>query len=90
MSLLAVILSGLFAMAADTLSSAYAEKWQGTEGFESSNVIMQAMASNNLIFIVLGVSLIIWFVLIAYLVRIEKKLDRLELDRPEQDRPESE
>lgn len=62
----------------DTLSTVYDDSWKGTDGFEEGNVILQAMASNNLIFVVLGVSLIIWFVLIIYLFRLEKKLDRLE------------
>ena len=72
----------IFVTLSDTLSSAYAESWQGADGFEGGNVIMQAMASNNLIFVVLSVSLIIWFVLITYLIRLEKKLDRLEKQHP--------
>ncbi len=69
----------------DTLSSAYGDSWEGVrETAEQGNVIMQAMASNNLIFVVLGVSLIIWFVLIAYLIRIEKKLEYLEQKHPKE------
>ena len=68
---------------ADTLSRAYSDLWQGVQDPEHGNVIMQAMASQGLIFVVLGVSLIIWFVLIAYLVRLDKKLDRLEQKLPE-------
>ena len=68
----------------DTLSTVYGESWQGVQDPEHSNVIMQFMASNNLIFVVLGVSLIIWFVLITYLVRLEKKLNRLEQKKLEQ------
>jgi len=74
----------LFAAAlADTVSAAYSDLWQGVQDPEHGNVIMQAMASQGLIYVVLGVSLIIWFVLIAYLIRLEKKLDRLEQKLPE-------
>ncbi|GEM_PF-466794 len=61
----------------DTLSEAYSDKWisaanQG-EGFFAS-----FMSSNNLIFVVLGVTLIIWTVLIVYLTRVDKKISLLE------------
>ena len=61
----------------DTLSEAYSDKWiaaanQG-EGFLAS-----FMSSNNLIFVVLGVTLIIWTVLIVYLTRVDKKISLLE------------
>ncbi len=69
--------------AADTLSAAYSDLWQGVSGPEQGNVVMQAMASQGLIYVVLGVSLIIWFVLIAYLVRLDKKISRLEQKLPE-------
>jgi hypothetical protein len=36
------------------------------------------MSSNNLIFVVLGVTLIIWTVLIVYLTRVDKKISLLE------------
>ena len=68
---------------ADTVSAAYSDLWQGVQDPEHGNVIMQAMASQGLIYVVLGVSLIIWFVLIAYLIRLDKKLDRLEQKLPE-------
>ncbi len=58
----------------------YGESWDGASAPDQGNVIMQAMASNDLIFVVLGVSLIIWFVLITYLIRLEKKLEKLEKD----------
>ncbi|MEX2657130.1 MAG: CcmD family protein [Balneolales bacterium] len=73
----AMVFYTLFYLIADTLA-AYSEAWQGVQDPEHSNLLMQAMTSNNLIFVVLGVSLIIWFVLIGYLIRLEKKLDRLE------------
>ena len=78
MTNLITFIAFLFIAAADTLASVYSDRWQGVQDPEHGNVIMQAMASNGLIFVVLGVSLIIWFVLIAYLVRLEKKLDNLE------------
>ena len=61
----------------DTLSKAYSDKWitpvnQG-EGFFAS-----FMSSNNLIFVVLGVTLIIWTVLIVYLTRVDKRITMLE------------
>ena len=78
MNLLVTFCMTLIYMVSDTLGTAYGENWQGVQGPEQGNMIMQAMASNNLIFVVLGVSLIIWFVLIAYLFRLEKKLSELE------------
>ena len=61
----------------DTLSKVYSDKWitavnQG-EGFFAS-----FMSSNNLIFVVLGVTLIIWTVLIVYLARVDKRITMLE------------
>ena len=61
----------------DTLSEAYSDKWMAAanqgEGFFTS-----FMSSNNLIFVVLGVTLIIWTVLIVYLSRIDKTISKLE------------
>ena len=61
----------------DTLSKAYSDKWITTvnqgEGFFAS-----FMSSNNLIFVVLGVTLIIWTVLIVYLTRVDKRITMLE------------
>ena len=68
----------LLQSAAETVTDGYEELWQGAAEPEYSNTVMQVMASNNLIFVVLGVSLIIWFVLLGYLVRLERRLDRLE------------
>ena len=62
----------------DTVSTVYSDAWAGVPQPEQGNAFIQLMVSNNLIFIVLGVTLIIWFVLIAYLVRLEKKINRLE------------
>ena len=61
----------------DTLSKAYSDKWITTvnqgEGFFAS-----FMSSNSLIFVVLGVTLIIWTVLIVYLTRVDKRITMLE------------
>lgn len=64
--------------AVDTLSSSYAEKWAGSESADHASPIISAMASHDLIFIVLGVSLIIWFVLLFFIIRTDKKVSRLE------------
>lgn len=67
------------ASSADTLSSAYSERWEGAvTNTESEYFLIELLASNDLIFVVLFVSLIIWFVFIFYLVRIDKKVDALE------------
>ncbi len=83
MSTLTTFIAFMFVSAADTLASAYQDVWKGVQEPEHSSVIMQTMASNGLIMVVLGVSLIIWFVLIGYLVRLEKKINRLEQKLPE-------
>jgi CcmD family protein len=36
------------------------------------------MSSNDLIFVVLGVSLIIWLILLFFLFRVDKKVTNLE------------
>lgn len=64
--------------AVDTLTQSYSGKWEGTEGVEQSSQFIQIMASNDLIFVVLGVSLIIWFVLLFYIINVDKKLSKLE------------
>lgn len=60
----------------DTLTQAYSDKWEGAES--SSNAFIQFMNSNELSFVVLGVSLIIWFVLLAFLYSVDRSLKRLE------------
>lgn len=64
--------------AVDTLTSSYSGKWEGVEGIEQSSGFVQFMASNDLIFVVLGVSLIIWFVLLFYLIRVDRNVTKLE------------
>jgi uncharacterized membrane protein SpoIIM required for sporulation len=61
----------------DTLSRAYSDKWM-TNSLESEGLFTSFMNSNNLIFVVLGVTLIIWTVLIVHLTRIDKKISVLE------------
>ena len=62
----------------DTLSSSYGDKWAGAESAEHAGTIIAALASNDLIFVVLGVSLIIWFVLLFFIIRTDRKVSRLE------------
>lgn len=62
----------------DTLTKSYAPDWQASEGFDQAGPLIQAAASNDLIFIVLGVSLVIWFVLLFFIIRVDKKVGQLE------------
>jgi len=62
----------------DTLTSSYSDKWAGVENTEQTSEFIQFMSSNDLIFVVLGVSLIIWFVLLFFIVRVDKKVSKLE------------
>jgi len=62
----------------DTVSQAYADKWAGAESMEQTSAFVQFMSSNDLIFVVLGVSLIIWFILLTFIIRLDKKVTRLE------------
>lgn len=62
----------------DTLTNAYSDRWEGVEGIEQSSGFVQFMASNDLIFVVLGVSLIIWFVLLFYLIKVDRNVSKLE------------
>jgi CcmD family protein len=61
----------------DTLTKAYSDIWQPVESSQNSAFI-NAMASNDLIFVVLGVTLIIWFVLLFYMVKIDRRLGKME------------
>lgn len=61
----------------DTLSQSYADKWSGDE-MEQTNAFIQFMYSNDLIFVVLGVTLIIWLVLLFFIFRVDKKVGALE------------
>lgn len=64
--------------AVDTLTENYSDKWDGAAGLEEASPMIQAAASYDLIFIVLGVSLIIWFVLLFFIIRVDKKVGKLE------------
>lgn len=50
----------------DTLTQAYSEVWAGQESVEEANAIIAFMYSNDLIYVVLGVTLIIWSVLLFF------------------------
>lgn len=62
---------------ADSIIMDYADKWTGVMP-EDPNAFIQFMSSNDLIFVVLAVSLIIWFVLVFYLVRVDRKITAIE------------
>lgn len=66
------------AASVDTLQKAYASKWHAASNMSSSSAIIQDMASHNLIFIVLGVTLVIWFILLFFIIRLDKKVGTLE------------
>lgn len=62
----------------DTVNSIYSDRWAGVEDGEQTSMFVQFMSSNDLIFVVLGVSLIIWFVLLFFIIRVDKKVSKLE------------
>ena len=62
----------------DTLTQSYSDKWEGTQGIGQSSEFLQIMASGDLIFIVLGVSLIIWFILLFYIIKVDRNLSKIE------------
>lgn len=64
--------------AADTLTKTYSDKWDAASSVDQASPMIKAAASNDLIFIVLGVSLIIWLVLLFFIVRVDKKVGKLE------------
>lgn len=70
------ILNILFMLQTDTLTAVYSQKWDGPE--QSDGFFAELMTSNDMIFVVLGVSLIIWFTLLFFIARTEKKLKDLE------------
>ena len=69
----------------DTLTQAYSDKWAGTESLEEANAFITFMYSNDLIYVVLGVTLIIWFTLLYFLIRVDKKVSKLEEQIIEED-----
>ena len=62
----------------DTLTSTYGNKWSGAEQIDQSNAFLNFMYSNDLIFVVLGVTLIIWFVLLFFLIKVDRKVSSIE------------
>ena len=62
----------------DTLTQVYTDRWEGTAGLEEATFLMKWMTSNDLMPVVLGVSLIIWFILLWFIVRVDKKVTKLE------------
>lgn len=64
--------------AVDTLTANYSDKWDGAAGLDQASPLIQIAASYDLIFIVLAVSLIIWFVLLFFIIRVDKKVGKLE------------
>lgn len=53
------------------------QDWAGSEA-QSGNMFMQFMSSNDLMPVVLGVSLLIWFALLVFLIRLDRKVSKLE------------
>ncbi len=64
--------------AVDTLTQSYSQKWDAASELGQSGGFIQAAASYDLIFIVLAVSLIIWFTLLFFIIRLDKKVSKLE------------
>ncbi|MCG8372295.1 MAG: hypothetical protein MI700_02110 [Balneolales bacterium] len=62
----------------DTLTQVYSDKWTGAEQFNETNPLLTFMYSNDLIYVVLGVTLIIWCVLLFFMFRVDKKVSSLE------------
>lgn len=64
--------------AVDTLTESYSGEWEALSQMEQASGLVQWMATNDLMPVVLAVSLTIWFILLFYMVRMEGKLSRLE------------
>ena len=63
------------------------QDWQGSEQ-QSGNFLMQFLASNDLMPVVLGVSLLIWFTLLAFIIRLDFKVSDLEKKFSQKDNEE--
>ncbi|MFU8812911.1 MAG: CcmD family protein [Balneolaceae bacterium] len=63
--------------AVDTLTKSYSDQWAGANA-ENASAFVQFMSSNDLIFVVLGVSLIIWFVLLFFMIKVDRNVAKLE------------
>lgn len=81
MILTAFILQQDTAQAVDTLSKAAGDKWKALSQMSQSTTLIQDMASHNLIFIVLGVTLIIWLILLFFVIRLDRKVSQLEKEQ---------
>lgn len=69
----------------DTLSSSYGDQWTALENADQSSGFIQFMMSNDLIFVVLGVSLLIWFVLLFFMINVDRKISKLEKEIEDND-----
>lgn len=78
MTLTGLILQQDTARAVDTLSKSADPKWKALSQMSRSTTIIQDMASHDLIFIVLGVTLIIWLILLFFVIRLDRKVSQLE------------
>lgn len=67
----------------DTLTQAYSDIWQASANEQQTGII-GFLSSNDLIFVVLAVTLIIWFVLLFFMIRIDRRLGKLEMDYDQQ------
>ncbi|MEX0773487.1 MAG: CcmD family protein [Balneolales bacterium] len=54
------------------------QQYEQYEGVEKAEGLVGLMSSNDLILIVLGVSLIIWFTLLAFMIKVDRKVTKLE------------
>lgn len=54
------------------------DDWEGMEQAEYSSAFMQFMSSNDLILVVLAASLLIWFTLLFFIIRVDRKVTQLE------------
>jgi len=62
----------------DTLSESYADQWEAGQQINEAPALIQWLSSNDLIFVVLGVSLLIWLVLLFFIIRLDIKVGKLE------------
>jgi len=67
----------------DTLTQAYSDIWQASSNDQQSGLI-GFLSSNDLIFVVLAVTLIIWFVLLFFMIRIDRRIGQLEKENDKQ------
>jgi len=71
----------------DTLTQSYSQKWDAAGDLTQSGWFIQTAASYDLIFIVMAVSLVIWLVLLFFIVRVDKKVTKLEEEIEQQNTP---